>query len=196
MTVHKLSNKVCSCGGTGLTTSEVPCKLSSAGPAIFARDKQHFAPLLFPLMFHEETPSEKESQCQLARNDYDSPMRAAPARRKDAGPAGPLARSRKPFECTLAQRVFSGGEGGGRTSVLTWVRVCLTSVILLHEKKSCVPSVLVRVVEASGGYADTDDIEGRGKAGENAYEIDGLRRHLVTLPVLGLQVRLLQDPAN
>ena len=45
---------------------------------------------------------------------------------------------------------------------MSWFnRVRLTSDVLQREKEElCVPSALLCVVEASGGYADSDDIEG------------------------------------
>ena len=62
----------------------------------------------------DETPSEKESQRQLTSGGHDSPVRAGPARAKDAGPASgrprPLTRPRKPFACPLGQRVIASGE--------------------------------------------------------------------------------------
>ena len=39
-------------------------------------------------------------------------------------------------------------------------RVRLTSHVLQQEEELCVPTTLLRVGEASGGYADSDDVEG------------------------------------
>ena len=44
---------------------------------------------------------------------------------------------------------------------MSWFnRVRLTSHDLQQQKDHCAPTVLLRVVEASGGYADSNDVEG------------------------------------
>ena len=104
---------------------------------------------------------------------------------------------------------------------ISWFnRVRLTSHVLQREKgELCVPSALLCVVEASGGHADSDDIEGDKEGPQRLPErpsISNFFKHLwgknsalrprvhafavgrrfVTFPVLGLRVRLHQPPAQ
>ena len=105
-----------------------------------------------------------------------TPVRAGPAGVKDAGPpcgpSGPFSKSRKLFECTLAQRVISGEThvcqpSEGRRKIARSVLTCPGSIgsvslrMFCNEKEErCVPTVLLPVVEAFGGDAYSDDVEG------------------------------------
>ena len=60
-----------------------------------------------------------------------------------------------PFECTLAQTVIASGDARPLSE-----RGLTSHVLQREEEELCVPSVLLCVVEAFGGYADSDDVEG------------------------------------
>ena len=74
----------------------------------------------------ETDTSEKEIKCQLASGDYDSPVRAGPARVKDAvpdsGPTGPLAKPRKPYACKKTLPWHRGSLPAGRSMPSSWAK--------------------------------------------------------------------------
>ena len=95
-------------------------------------------------------------------------VRAGPSRVRDAlpasGPLEPLTKPKKLFECSLAQRVISGGETHVCQPSEKERKHCSLSAYLswfaARKKEHCLPTVLLRVVEAFGDYADSDDVEG------------------------------------
>ena len=106
---------------------------------------------------------------------YDSPVRAGPARVKDAGPASgplrPLVRGQgNPSGAPGSEVIASGetivcqsseGKRKNRTfnALVSWFdRVCLAPhVSLFNDVRLWVRSVFLCVVEFFGGYTDSDD---------------------------------------
>ena len=149
----------------------------------------------------DETPSETDSP--RVSHESKSPVRAGPARAKDAGVCSWTIRAthkgqESPSSAPRHRRSLPAERRASASRVKGTAKIGL-SMLTCPGSIGCVPPELLCVVEAFGGYVGSGDIWGKTDlrtSVRHRWSAFAVGRHFVTLPVLGFQGQLHQPPAQ